>query len=109
MTTKQVEQVKGVWTGSYKYEGKDYPMTVKLFTNSKVSCSIEGAPVAGKETGEQIKFCDGGEFHFKKEVGEKSYEFQGTPKGNRIEGMLTVRKNDTRVGSNGRFQLEKVN
>jgi hypothetical protein len=109
MTSEQIARVKGIWTGNYNYEGKQYAMTVKLYTNSKITCSVEGSPVKGQETGEQIRFCDGGEFHFKKMIGELSYEFQGTPKEDHIEGMLTVRKNDTRVGKNGRFQLDRTN
>ena len=109
MTQEQMTHVRGVWTGNYKYEGKQYPLTVKLYTTNEITCQVVGAPVEGSETGEQLRFCDGGEFHLKKMIGEFSYEFQGTPKNHRIEGMLTVRKNDTKVGTNGRFLLERSN
>ena len=108
MSEQQITTVKGIWKGSYQYEGKDYAMTVKLYTDNSTTCQIENPPVEGKETGEQIRFCDGGEFHFKKIVGELSYEFQGTPSGDKIEGMLTVRKNDERLGQNGRFKLTRI-
>jgi len=107
MTTEQITTVKGTWTGSYQYEGKTYSMTVNLYTNNNITCNVEGGPVTGEETGEEIRFCDGGESHFKKMVGELSYEFQGTPKENHIEGMLTVRKDDVKIGKNGRFQLNR--
>ena len=105
MTPEQVARMKGVWKGSYRQEGKEYPFTLSLYRNNNTACEIEGPPVAGAETGEQIRFCDGGEFHFKKLVGRKSYEFQGTPKEGKIEGLLTIREDDKKMGTNGRFTL----
>ena len=105
MTSEQIATVRGTWKGNYEYNGKQYAMTVKLYTDNKITCEIDKPLVDGKETGEQIRFCDGGEFHFKKMIADRSYEFQGTPKDGRIAGILTVRKNDEKVGSNGRFAL----
>jgi hypothetical protein len=108
MSSTQISNVKGTWKGVYTYEGKEYPVTVKLYTNDNITTQVDAPPVQGKETGEQVRFCGGGEFHLKKILGEMSYEFQGTPKDGKIEGMLTIRRNDARVGSNGRFSWEKV-
>lgn len=108
MTAEQISSVKGVWKGNYEYNGKSYLMTVTLYKNSNITCLIDVPPVPGKETGEQIRFCGGGEFHFKKYVDDLSYEFQGTPKYGKMEGLLTVRKDDKKVGNNGRFTLSKV-
>jgi hypothetical protein len=108
MSPSQIKSVKGTWKGIYSYEGKEYPVTVKLYTNDNITTQVDAPPVQGKETGEQIRFCGGGEFHLKKVVGEMSYEFQGTPVDGKIEGMFTLRRNDVKVGSNGRFKWEKV-
>ena len=108
MSSAQINRVKGVWKGVYSYEGKEHRVTVKLYTNDNITTQVDAPPVQGKETGEQIRFCGGGEFHLKKVVGDMSYEFQGTPNDGKIEGMLTIRRNDARIGSNGRFRWEKV-
>lgn len=108
MSTEQISVVKGIWKGNYNYEGKNYPVTVKLYTGNNITCQLDTPPVPGKETGEQIRFCGGGEFHFKKYIDDLSYEFQGTPINGQIEGLLTVRKDDKKIGSNGRFTLNRI-
>ncbi|HEX8332156.1 MAG TPA: hypothetical protein VF622_06015 [Segetibacter sp.] len=108
MSSAQINRVKGTWKGVYTYEGKEHPVTVKLYTSENITTQVDAPPLQGKETGEQIRFCGGGEFHLKKVLGDMSYEFQGTPKDGKIEGMFTMRRNDARVGSNGRFRWEKV-
>ena len=108
MTPAQIAEVKGQWKGSYVHEGEEHSVVFSLYLNDDNRCQIDSPPVTGKETGEQIRFCDGGEFHLRKDIGDLSYEFQGTPIAGKISGMLTIRRNGQKVGSNGRFTVEKT-
>jgi hypothetical protein len=107
MKSSQVAQVKGIWKGTYVYEGKEHPVTFYLYTNDSGTCQVDVPPVAGKETAQESRFCDGGEFHFKTYVGELSYEFQGTPVNNQIAGLLKIRRNDQQKAVLGRFLVTK--
>jgi len=106
MTAAQKATVRGVWKGSYVLDGKQHAVALHLYTAHDSLCRVDGPPIEGRETGEQIRFCEGGEFHIRKHVGDLSYEFQGTPGEGKLEGLLTIRQDDQKV-KNGRVVLRR--
>jgi hypothetical protein len=109
MTTSQTETVKGVWKGIYQYAGTSTAITIHIYTDgdARLICDIDVPPVEGKPDDHLYWFCDGGEFHLKKFISNKTYSFQGTPVNGNIEGLMVIKENDKTV-VNGKFRVSKV-
>ena len=109
MTKQQMEMVSGRWEGSYTYQNrlKSMSVTVSMDKNNHLVCEISNPPVIGRETDREYCICPAGEFHFKKYIGDLSYEFQGVPDNGRMAGTLTVRDKQKTAGT-GNFTLSKI-
>ncbi len=108
MTNEQMQLVSGIWRGNYTYKEKEQNFTVTVSVkNGQLVCEITNPPITGKETSDEYHFCDSGEFHFQKLIGDMSYEFHGVPADGRISGTLVVRKKDNQVPIYGEFTLVK--
>jgi predicted GNAT family acetyltransferase len=109
MTTSQTEIVKGMWKGTYQYAGISRAITINIYTDAaaRLVCDIDVPPVEGKPDDHLYWFCDGGEFHLKEFISNKTYSFQGTPVNGTIEGLMVIKENNKAI-VNGHFSVSKV-
>jgi len=90
LTAKQVSLVKGDWTGHYEWKGKRTDFSVLIgSTDTDKFTSVSSPPLEG-EALEEVRFCGAGAFHFRKEVADGFFEFDGVPEGNLMKGTLVV-------------------
>lgn len=109
LSPNQTSIIKGVWKGTYQLDGETIPVTITIYTDGtdEVACDVDAPPVEGKEDTHLYWFCDGGEFHLKKFIGNKTYSFQGTPVNDVIKGIVVIRENEKTI-ANGKFQIKKI-
>lgn len=106
LTDAQKEMVKGEWTGYYELRGERIFFDVSIGSKEQFTV-VSVPPLSGDPVSEENRFCASGAFHFKKVVGEGSYEFDGVPVGNIMKG--TVEVESARERYSGTFRLMRNN
>jgi hypothetical protein len=109
LSATQTAIIKGVWKGTYLFNGETRSVTINIYTDAgnEVVCDVDTPPVAGEPDSHLYWFCDGGEFHLKKFIGNKTYSFQGTPVDGVIKGIMVIRENE-KTAMNSKFRIQKV-
>ena len=108
LSASQTAVIKGVWKGTYQFNGETRAVAINIYTDAgnEVVCDVDTPPVEGKADSHLYWFCDGGEFHLKKFIGNKTYSFQGTPVNDVIEGIMVIREDGKSLGS-WKFKIKK--
>lgn len=91
LTKTQQSMVQGTWSGHYQLSGKHTDLVVVVGAEEqKQYVAVSAPPLPGEPANELNRFCPNGAFHFRKELTEGSYEFDGVPEGDTIKGVLAV-------------------